>query len=355
MKQRIRFCQTSDHVRIAHAVSGHGPPLVRTTNWLSHLERDWESPVWAHWFEALSRGQTLVRYDARGTGLSDRRVDALCLEGWVRDLEAVVDELELEQFALLGFCQGGATAVSYAARHPERVSKLILCNSYPRGAMTDGTQPEAECRARALASMIDVGWDSDAEAFRQLFANLLLPAGTLAQQRWIAGVQRDTASANTASRIWEAIHSVDVREAAEQLTVPTLVFHVLGNAMVPFEAGRELATLIPDARFVPLEGDNHLLQEDDPGWSSFIEEVRDFLETRADASLSDAERSALSDLTPREEEVLEWLARGLSNDEIAGRLFIAPKTVRNHVTRIYAKLDVDSRARAVVLARDAGL
>ena len=329
--------------------------MVRTTNWMSHLERDWGSPVWTHWFDVLSRGRTLIRYDARGTGLSDRDVSELTLDGWVRDLEAVVDSLDLETFSLIGFCQGGPTAIAYAARHPERVDRLVLCNSYARGAMTPGASPLDEGKARALGAMIQAGWEADAEAFRNVFANLMLPSATREQQHWLADLQRDTVSAHTAERIWRAIHHLDVRDEARQLDMPTLVLHVSGNPMVPFESGRQLASLIPDSQFIPLEGDNHVVMEEDPCWGSLVEELDAFLEHRASDADDSRDRQALEELTPRENDVLELLARGLSNDEIAERLFISPKTVRNHVTRIYAKIDVDSRARAVVFARDHGI
>lgn len=353
MKQQIRFCTSSDGVRIAYATSGDGPPLVRVAHWLTHLDYDWESPIWSHWFEELSRGHRLVRYDSRGSGLSDRVVDDISLESWVQDLEMVVDDLGLDQFPLLGFCQGGATAVAYAVRYPERVSRLVLYDGYAHGPFADGAATHEKRQAEALAEMIDVGWGRQTAAFRQVFADLLIPGAGKEQQRWLAELQRRTVSAQTAGRLWRAFNSIDIRDLAPQVKVPTLVLHVRDDSMVPFEYGRQLASLIPDARFVPLEGRNHILMEDDTAWPRFLAEVRGFLGTRLSERLPADLEKAVSTLTPREREVLGLVAQGLDNTEIAGRLSIAPKTVRNHVSRIYGKLCVDNRAQAVVLAREA--
>lgn len=358
MKQHIQFCPASDGVNIAYAATGNGPPLVRVANWLTHLNHDWESPVWSHWFAELARGHRLVRYDPRGTGLSDRAVDDLSLDAWVRDLEAVVDALDLERFSLLGFCQGGAPAIAYAVRHPERVDRLVLYDSYVQGAFADGTSAAHQREAETLAEMIAVGWGRSTAAFRQVFANLLFPGASRQQQRWLGELQRQTVTAETAARLWRIFHTLDVRDLALQVTVPTLVFHVRGDAMVPFSAGRTLAALIPGARFVPLAGTNHILLEDEPAWPHFLSELRDFLGTCLEGESPDhatSSRDRLALLTPREREVLDLIAQGLSNDAIADRLVIAPKTVRNHVTRIYRKLDASSRAQAIVLAREAGL
>lgn len=355
MKQQIRFCTASDGVRIAYATSGEGPPLVRLTHWLTHLDYDWESPLWSHWFEALSQGHSLVRYDSRGTGLSDRMVDDISLDGWVRDLEAVVDDLGLDRFPILGLCQGGTVAIAYAMRHPERVSRLVLYGSYVQGPLAGGGEPHEVRKAETLANMIEVGWGRQAAAFRQVFADLFVPGASKAQQRWMAELQRRTADPQTAVRLWLAFNRIDVRHLARQIHIPTLVLHVRGDTVVDFEDGRQLAALIPDARFVPLEGQNHILLEDDSAWPRFLSEVRSFLGTHiSERSPADLQK-AVSTLTPREQEVLGLVAKGLDNADIADHLKIAPKTVRNHVSRIYGKLCVDNRAQAVVLAREARL
>jgi pimeloyl-ACP methyl ester carboxylesterase len=353
MKQEIRFCRSQDGVCIAYATSGNGPPLVYVANWLTHLKLDWNSPLWSHWFRELSRGHTLVRFDARGNGLSDRVADELSVEAWAQDLAAVVDDLGLEQFSLLGSCQGGATSIAYTVRHPKRVNRLILFNSYVHGSFTESGTEEEKREAEALAEMIKVGWGREAAAFRQLFANLMLPEAPMKHLRWYAKLQRRTVSPQLAVRLWRAFHAIDVSDLAPQVQVPALVFHVQGNKLVSFAEGRKLASLIPGARFVPLEGKNHILLEEDPVWPRFLAEVRDFLGTEIPQQTTANPEEAVSRLTPREQEVLTLIARGLNNDQIAKRLVIAPKTVRNHVTRIYGKLDVDSRARAVVLAREA--
>jgi len=353
MKQQIRFCRAPDGVRIAYTETGEGPPLLRVANWLSHINLDWDSPLWKHWFRELSRGHRLIRYDPRGTGLSDRRVNDLSLEAWVADLEAVVEALDLERFSLLGFCQGGATAVAYAASHPQRVERLVLYDSYLRGSYVDGASPRARREAEALEEMIAVGWGQQSTAFRQVFANLLIPGAALEQQRWLAQLQGQTASPQTAVRLWRAFHQIDIRREAQLVNIPTQVFHVKGDAMVPYKHGLQLAASIPNARFVPLQGKNHILLEQDSAWTRFLRELRGFLGTRK--LTSDESQPPFTALTPREREVLGLIAEGLSNPEIAGQLVIAPKTVRNHVTRIYSKLNADSRAQAVVMSREAGI
>lgn len=355
MKQKIRFCRSQDGTRIAYATSGSGPPLVYVANWLTHLKLDWNSPLWSHWFRELSKGHTLIRFDARGNGLSDRVVKDLSLDYWAQDLAAVADDVGLERFPILGFCQGGATALTFAARKPERVSRLVLYNSYVNGAFTEDGTPQEKREAEALAELIKVGWSQDADAFRQLFANLMIPQGSMEQVRWYAKLQKRTVSAQLAVRLWRAFHAIDVRRVASELQAPVLVLHVQGNKLVDFEQGRCLAALIPDARFVPLEGKNHILLEDDAAWPQFLAEVRDFLGTEMLQETAFDLEATVSELTPRQQEVLALVATGLDNDQIAERLVIAPKTVRNHVTRIYGKLGVDSRAQAVILAREARL
>lgn len=354
MQQQIRFATTADDVRIAYATSGSGPPIVRVTNWFTHLESDWDSPLWGHWFRELGRRNTLVRYDARGTGLSDRLVDEVCVDAWVRDLEAVVDDLGLESFALLGVCQGGATAATFAARHPDRVDALALYDAYPHGAYAGDVPEDERKRAMALGEMIEIGWGEDAGAFRELFANLMVPGAGRREHRWLAMLQRRSTSPQNAARLWEAFHRLDVRDVVGSITTPTLVFHVRGDAMVPFELGRRMASLIPEARFVPLDGENHILLEDDPSWPVFIDSLRPFFRENVGTQPPPRQSTArLEQLTQREREVLDLIGDGLTNTEIAGHLFISPKTVRNHVSHIYSKLGVENRARAVVIARQA--
>jgi len=277
LAQQIRFCTSSDGVRIAHSTVGSGPPLVKAANWLSHLEFDSHSPVWRHWIRELSRHHTLIRYDERGCGLSDWAVEEFSLDAWVRDLEAVVDALELEHFPLLGISQGGPIAIAYAARHPERVSRLILYGSYARGRSLREVSDREREEQELLLRMITVGWGQDHAAFRQVFTNLFIPDATPEQARWFNELQRVSATPQNAARMVGAFHTLDVRAIAAGLDLPTLVLHAAGDLRIPFGEGRLLASLIPGARFAPLEGRNHILLEGEPAWPRFLREVNEFL------------------------------------------------------------------------------
>ena len=354
VNQRIRFCASRDGTRIALATAGEGPPLVRVNNWFTHLELDWASPVWRHWSEALVEKRMLVRYDPRGSGLSDRDVGDFSLDAMVSDLEAVVDALGLRRFALMGLCQGGVVAAAYAARHPERVSRLVIYDSYLFGAFVSEAGEKLAQQARTFSKLIEIGWGRRVGAFRELFANLLMPAAADADQlKWIGELQRRSASPAAACRLWNSFHAFDIRAEAPRIRVPTLVFHVRGDAMVPFEAGRRLAAAIPNARFVPLEGMNHILRADEPAWPVFRKALNDFL--GADEPVAGGAPGELEALTARERQILDGIARGLTNTQIADRLGIVQKTVRNHVTNVFAKLGAAHRAQAVVIARKAGL
>jgi len=273
--QQIRFCTAADGVRIAYASVGGGPPLVKAANWLSHLEFDWQSPVWRHWLEALAAGRRLVRYDERGCGLSDWDVEDLSFETWVRDLEAVVDAAGLERFPLLGISQGGAVAAAYTIRHPERVSHLIMYGTFARGWMNRGRATRKEFDAQL--GLIKLGWGKDNPAYRQVFTSQFMPEATLEQMGWFNDLQRVSTSPENAVRLQKESGKIDVRELLPQVSVPTVVLHCRGDARVPFEEGRLVASLIPNAHFVPLDGNNHLPQEGDPCWEPLIREVRRFL------------------------------------------------------------------------------
>ena len=276
--QRIQFCTSTDGVNVAYATSGTGPPLVKPANWMTHLEYDWESPVWRHWLRELSRGRTLVRYDERGNGLSDRDVDDLSFDSWVRDLEAVVDAAGLERFPLLGLSQGCAVSIAYALRHPERVTQLVLYGGYAQGMLARAhTAPERE-QASMIMRGIPLGWGRDNPAFRMFFAARFLPEGTPEQMRWFSELQRVTTTPEMGSRLLSTAATVDVTELAPQIRIPTLVLHSTGDEVAPFSEGRRLAALIPGARFVPLESRNHILLESEPAWTRFADEVRRFLD-----------------------------------------------------------------------------
>ncbi|MDX1567162.1 MAG: alpha/beta fold hydrolase [Longimicrobiales bacterium] len=356
MNQSIRFTRSTDGTMIAYAKSGSGSPLVKTANWLTHLEFDWESPVWSPWLRELSRDHTLIRYDERGCGLSDRDVENLSFESWVEDLEAVVDAAGLERFPLFGMSQGGPVAIAYAARHPERVTRLVLYGSYLVGWKHRGN-PEFRRREEALLQLISDGWGKENPAFRQVFTSLFLPEGTPKQIEWFNELQRRTTAPAVAARLEEEFGDIDVRDLAAEVSCPTLVLHARHDEVIPYDAGRSLAAELPDARFVTLDSRNHVLLESEAAWSRFLDEIREFLGVSRGGTGTDVETSAafLERLTPREFEVLELLAAGRSNPDIAEQLSIKTKTVKNHVTRIFSKLGVGSRAQAIVQAREAGL
>jgi len=352
MDQQIRFCTAGDGVRIALAAAGKGPPVVRVNGWFTHVELDWVNPVWRHWWEALTAGRTLIRYDSRGSGLSDRDPADVSLDGLVSDLVAVVDEFGLDRFPLVGLCQGGAIAIAYAARYPERISRLVLYDSYLHGAFVGDAGETLNRQARAFAEMIELGWGRKVGAFREMFAGLLMPDAGEREKKWIGELQRQSASPAMAHRLWNAFNSFDVRKEAAKVAAPTLVFHVRGDAMVPFEAGRRLAAALPQARFVPLEGQNHILRADEKAWPIFRKELAEFLSH--DGLATDAATPEFAVLTNREKEILDGIARGLTNAQIAQRLRITEKTVRNHVNHVFSKIDVQHRAQAIVMARNAG-
>lgn len=355
MEQEIRFCTAADGVRIAYATVGSGPPLVKAANYLTHLEHDWNGPVWRHWLRGLARQHTLVRYDERGCGLSDWDVDTFSLDAWVRDLETVVEAVGLERFPLLGISQGAAVSVAYAVKHPEKVTHLILYGGYARGRFNRDLTPEERLQAETMINVIRVGWGKENPAFRQLFTTMLIPEGTEAQMDWLNELAHISATPENAAKMERAFYHIDVTDLAQQVTMPTLVLHSRNDAGIPFEEGRLLAGLIPGARFVPLDSQNHILLDGEPAWTRFLAEVHAFLGVIGPEEETMNPQELFPELTPRERDVLELMAQGASNKAIAEQLVVTPKTVRNYVSRIYSKLGVDTRAQAIVLAREAGL
>jgi pimeloyl-ACP methyl ester carboxylesterase/DNA-binding CsgD family transcriptional regulator len=344
MRQQIRFCIASDGARLAYAVHGSGPPIVRVATWLTHLEFDWDSPIWRHWLEELGRRHTVIRYDERGCGLSDRTAGDVSLEAWVADLEAVVAAAGLDRFALLGVSQGAAIAVVYAARHPERVTHLILYGGYARGRKL--RSPEGDAQENALISAIRAGWDDPTPTFRRVFSMLFLPDGSPEQMAWYDDLLRHSASAEMAARLYEARGSLDVVEFAPRVRAKTLVVHARDDRVVPAEEGRLLASLIPEAELALLESANHILLADEPAWSAFLSQLDDFLGTEQ------LPQAGSADLSPRELEVLGLVAAGLTNEAIAARLVLSVRTVERHLSNVYAKLGVSGKAgRAAAAAR----
>jgi pimeloyl-ACP methyl ester carboxylesterase/DNA-binding winged helix-turn-helix (wHTH) protein len=277
LRQHIAFCRAADGVRLAYAVAGEGPPLVRAANWMTHLGYDIESPVWNHWVRDLSDKHRFIRYDERGCGLSDWDATDFTFEDWVADLESVVEALGLERFPLLGVSQGGAVAVAYAARHPERVSRLVLCGAYARGRAVRASGDD-EKRAAALdLELARVGWGRDDPAFRQVFAAQFLPDGTRADWAAFDQLQRRTTSPENAVRFLEEFGRIDVRDLARDVVCPTLIMHSRDDHRVPLRYGEELASLIPDSRLVALSSNNHLLTASEPAWQVFRAEIDAFL------------------------------------------------------------------------------
>jgi pimeloyl-ACP methyl ester carboxylesterase/DNA-binding CsgD family transcriptional regulator len=356
-RQSLRFCTAADGTRIAIASIGAGAPLLRCAHWLSHVEHDLHSPVWRPWLAELSRDHQYIRYDQRGCGLSDSAVTDFSLDAWVGDLEAVVERLGLRRFPLIGMSQGGAVAIAYAVRHPGKVSHLILPGAYARGALQRGAGDALRLEAETLVNLIRLGWGRDNAAFRQVFTNQFIPGGSPTQHQWWNELERLTASPENAARTLEAFHRIDVTELARRLQVPTLVLHARGDARVPFDEGLRLAALIPGARFVPLNSDNHVLLDTEPAWAPFLAELRAFLGTGpADARPAPGDGDGDGDgdaaLTPAEREVLRLVATGLDNHAIALRLHKSEKTVRNQLSSILDKLGVHTRAEAIVYVRD---
>ena len=276
-QQDIRFCQAHDGVQIAYARIGQGPQLVKTGNWLTHLEYDLESPIWRHLYRELRKRHSLVRYDARGNGLSDWDVEDISIEAFVRDLEAVVDAAGIERFALLGISQGCAVAITYAVRHPERVTHLVLYGGFAQGSnrrMLSATEKE---QAAAMLTLMRLGWGQENPMFRQLFTSQFIPGGTKEQADWFNEQQRISTSPENAVRFVSVVADLDVASLLASVSVPTLVMHARHDARVPFDAGRRMAAGIPGARFVPLEGRNHLFLESEPAFGRFLEELDAFL------------------------------------------------------------------------------
>jgi pimeloyl-ACP methyl ester carboxylesterase/DNA-binding CsgD family transcriptional regulator len=332
--------------------------LLKTANWLNHLEYDWQSPVWRHWFEALSAHHSLYRYDQRGSGLSDQ-VDAdFSFQRQVADLERIADAAALDRFALLGISQGASVAIEYAVRHPQRVSHLVLHGGFACGWAQRG--PEPLRAGRALAEVVRIGWGAGTHAYRRMFAELLMPLASDEQVDWLSELQRRTTTPEIAARIMEASGSIDVADRLALVRAPTLVLHPRRDAMVPFDEGRRLASGIPGARFVELDSSNHVLIEHEPAWERFLSVAGDFLGwqrevPRRRAADTPAPSEELAALTAREREILDLVASGSNNQEIAAVLFISEKTVRNHLTAIFDKIGVSSRSQAIVFARDRGL
>lgn len=349
--QRIRYVRTTDGVQLAWADAGTGPVLIKAANWLTHLEYEWESPVWSHWIRFFSDHFRFIRYDERGCGMTDLNVGDLSLERWVEDLETVIDAADLrEPFALLGISQGGPICVAYAVKHPERVSHLILYGAYARGAFRRG-DPDRESFYRAMIELVRQEWGSDNPTFRQVFTSRFIPGGTDEQLGWFNELCRKTLTPEIAAQLLESRGRLEVTELLGKVRTPTLVLHARGDVVAPIAEGHIVAAGIPGAQFVELDSKNHIILESEPAWKRFCDEVLEFMQLKRSTGGDD---HAFDSLTSREREVLALMTEGLGNAQIAERLSISEKTVRNHVSNLFDKLGVWTRAQAIVFAHDRG-
>lgn len=349
--QRIRYLRTRDGVQLAWAEAGAGPTLIKAANWLTHLEYEWESPVWRHWIRFFCDHFRFIRHDERGCGMTDWNVGDLSFERWVEDLESLVDVVNpQEPFGLLGISQGAATCIAYAVKHPERVSQLVLYGAYARGTYQRG-DTEKERFYRALIEMTRTGWGKDNPAYRQVFTSRFVPGASEEQIGWFNELCRKTTSPEIAARLLETRAEINVVELLGQVQAPTLVLHSRDDDVIPIAEGHILAAGIPNAQFVELDSKNHILLETEPAWERFCAEVLDFMHVKG---ASRGEDPAFQSLSPREREVLALITEGLGNAEIAARLSISEKTVRNHVSNLFDKLGVWTRAQAMVFANDHG-
>lgn len=348
-EQRIEFTTTPGGIRLAYATHGRGYPLVRAAHWLTHLEHDWRSPIWHPWLVELGRRFRVLRYDERGCGLSDWNVDDFSLEAWIEDLEAVVDAAGYERFALLGPSQGAAVAIGFAARHPERVSHLIVYGGYMLGyEHRDLTELQRQ-EIAALHTMMRIGWGSANPVFRRLFTSQFVTDGDEELMRAYDELMRLTTSPENAVRFEEADGPLDARKLAASVSVPTLVMHLDDDQVVSFASGRAIAAAIPHARFVQLHGRNHVLLPRDEAWSRFWDLMSGFVGSPPVTTTPPAPSGAV--LSVRERQVLELVSRGMTNQQIAAALGLSARTVERHCSNAYLKLGLSgSSARAAAAA-----
>jgi len=345
--QEIRFCRSRDGTRLAYAVHGSGPPLVVVSCWLSHLQYDWQSPVWRHFLDDLGRIATVIRYDERGFGLSDWNVGDFSLAARLSDLEAVVEAVGVDRFAVLGMSGGSAVAMAYALAHGERLTRLILYGT------TSGTRfvrtGEKIAEEETFRSMIRVGWAKEDPIFRRLFTTIYMPEASEEQMRWFDDLQRMSTSPENAVAARIERQAVDIVADLPRITAPTLILQAVGDRATRFDEAITVSSLIPDSRLVALDSRNHILLADEPAWATFVAEVTAFLEPDRHGPAGDA---GVASLSPREREVLRLCAEGLTNDEIATTLTLSPRTVERHLSNVYLKLGVSGNAaRTAAVAR----
>ena len=347
---KVRFCTSSDGAKLAYVRTGAGPAIVESA-YRGHLYLVRESPLWRHWIGELAHDHEYIRYDSRGYGLSDRDVSDVSFEAMVRDLEAVVAAAAPEKFVLVGHSSGGAVAVAYAVRHPERVSHLVLFNSYLRGQLKRATEPRQVDEALLYYKIAEVGWDMADPSWRVMSATRFVPDAPAEYIEASVALSRASATPAMQVRFMKLADQIDLTELAPKVACPCLVVNSRGGLRSPMEEGRRLAALLPDARFVTLQTPNHFVREDEPAWGQFVAELRAFLPAAPGGA---AAGGPFAELTAREREMVDLLARGLDNHQIAAHLELTEKTVRNMVSSVLDKLGVESRAQAIVRAREAG-
>ena len=345
-EQQIRFTTVASGARIAWARSGRGPPLLRAAHWLTHVERDSDSPIWRPWLQRLGRSVQCVSYDERGCGLSGSDDTPLGLEAAVEELVAVADAAGLAQTAVLGFSGSAAPAIAFAARYPQRVTHLVLLGAYACGMLHRTPSAEALAYHEAVVRLVELGWGKPESAVQQFFTATLIPDATAVQQAALNEQQRLSCDGRRAAAILRARVGLDVRPLLAQVRCPTLVLHAAGDATVSVEAGREVAAGIPGARFETLATRNHIPLAGEPAFERFCDAVAGHVREHATAGAPT--------LTPRERDLIELVARGLDNLQIAAHTGLSEKTVRNAMSALYARLGVEGRPQAVVRARDLG-
>ena len=349
-REVVRFCRAQDGVRIAYAVHGNGPPLILGKNWISHLQYDWDDPVLGHILSALGRVATVVRYDERGYGLSDWEPEDFSLEARLDDLQAVAAAAGFDRYAVMAMGQAGQVAISHAAQHPERVTRLILNGTF--AGVTNEYRARFEQYFATLVQIVRFGWTLPDSRFRRVFSESMVPGATESQKRWIDELQPLVTSKDTAITAAQARQKVDVMNLLADVAVPTLVLHARGNRMAPFEQGRLMAAHIPDAHLVALESENMSPLANESAWQVWLKEVTGFLQPDRGSHLTRSVRSEpMEQLTEREVELLHLVADGLTNDEIAEQLTLSARTVERHLSNVYRKLGVSGKAaRAAAVA-----
>ncbi|MBL8325711.1 MAG: alpha/beta fold hydrolase [Rubrivivax sp.] len=343
----LGYCTTADGVRLAMRTLGQGPLIIKAANWLGNVQADSQLRSTRHWVDQITRTHALRWYDARGCGLSDREVDEITLDAWVRDLEAVADAEgpggRPERFVLLGISQGAAIAIRYAVRHPERVRGLILYASFVRGVYHQGLSAKTQAIFTEMIRIAELGWGHDSEGFRRLFSAHLLPAAPADVLDDYDALHRTSVSGPMAARYMQAFFELDARVDAAQVRCPTLVMHVAGDSLILPREGQLVASLVPGARWVQVPGRNHLPLATDPGWPTLQREMTQFLAT-LDAG---GQTGPAPQLTARQREVLAQVAQGLGDKEIARALGLSPRTVEMHVARAIEALKARNRSEAV--------